>query len=198
MAMACIHRVKSEHKVKRDRPSDGEPRKLSGRLSVHDRHAVLSPLYLATSFDGAHSRTRREHRRRRLSTIVHTDRIFMYGWTMLCKWGHSVATLLVTNRTIRHTRRMSKLCELSCMPDETAPEARQDAQAPHNRTTSDGVARAAEPHHDSVPATGTGQGYAAKRHARLAAIPACSYGEAVRQLRVRYLMDLYINTTATL
>eukprot|EP00965_Chrysotila_dentata_P228373 6196561-Pleurochrysis_carterae.AAC.1 len=29
------------------------PHKLSGRPSVHDLHAVLSPLYLATSFDGA-------------------------------------------------------------------------------------------------------------------------------------------------
>eukprot|EP00965_Chrysotila_dentata_P254586 6211928-Pleurochrysis_carterae.AAC.3 len=39
-------------------------------------------------------------------------RTLMYGWTVLCKWGHPVVvTLPVTNGTIRHTRRMMKFCE---------------------------------------------------------------------------------------
>eukprot|EP00965_Chrysotila_dentata_P108298 3577042-Pleurochrysis_carterae.AAC.1 len=37
----------------------------------------------------------------------------MYGWTMLCKWGHPVATLPVTDGIIRHTRRMTEFCESS-------------------------------------------------------------------------------------
>eukprot|EP00965_Chrysotila_dentata_P228698 6196756-Pleurochrysis_carterae.AAC.3 len=33
----------------------------------------------------------------------------MCGWTMLCKLGHPVNTLPVTNGTIRHTRRMTEI-----------------------------------------------------------------------------------------
>eukprot|EP00965_Chrysotila_dentata_P108697 3591251-Pleurochrysis_carterae.AAC.1 len=39
------------------------PRKPSGRTSVHsDRPAALSPLYLVTDFDGAHTGTRRDYK----------------------------------------------------------------------------------------------------------------------------------------
>eukprot|EP00965_Chrysotila_dentata_P041201 1367171-Pleurochrysis_carterae.AAC.1 len=37
----------------------------------------------------------------------------MYGWTMPYKWGHSVATLPVTNGTVRHTRRMTELLRIN-------------------------------------------------------------------------------------
>jgi len=37
----------------------------------------------------------------------------MYGWTMSYKWGHPVATLPVTNGTIRHTHSMTEILRIS-------------------------------------------------------------------------------------
>eukprot|EP00965_Chrysotila_dentata_P262695 6214645-Pleurochrysis_carterae.AAC.2 len=37
----------------------------------------------------------------------------MYGWTMLCKWGHPVATLPVTNETICHIRKMTEILRIN-------------------------------------------------------------------------------------
>eukprot|EP00965_Chrysotila_dentata_P035836 1192347-Pleurochrysis_carterae.AAC.1 len=36
----------------------------------------------------------------------------MHGWTMLCKWGNPVATLPMTNGTIRHTRRKTEILRI--------------------------------------------------------------------------------------
>ena len=41
-----------------------------------------------------------------------SGRILMYGWTMSNKWGHPVATLPVTNGTIRHIRRMTEILRI--------------------------------------------------------------------------------------
>eukprot|EP00965_Chrysotila_dentata_P154886 5118284-Pleurochrysis_carterae.AAC.1 len=43
------------------------------------------------------------------SLHYHLGGILMYGWTMPWKWGNPVATLLVTNKTIRNTRRMTEV-----------------------------------------------------------------------------------------
>eukprot|EP00965_Chrysotila_dentata_P257649 6212955-Pleurochrysis_carterae.AAC.1 len=37
----------------------------------------------------------------------------MYGWTMSYNWGHPVATLPVTNGTIRHTRTMTEILRIT-------------------------------------------------------------------------------------
>eukprot|EP00965_Chrysotila_dentata_P052678 1747815-Pleurochrysis_carterae.AAC.6 len=36
----------------------------------------------------------------------------MCGWTMLCKWGHHVATFPVMNGTLRHTCRMTEIPQI--------------------------------------------------------------------------------------
>eukprot|EP00965_Chrysotila_dentata_P022446 743213-Pleurochrysis_carterae.AAC.1 len=36
----------------------------------------------------------------------------MNGWTMSYKWGHPVATLAVTNGTIRQTHRMTEILRI--------------------------------------------------------------------------------------
>eukprot|EP00965_Chrysotila_dentata_P052443 1739734-Pleurochrysis_carterae.AAC.1 len=37
----------------------------------------------------------------------------MYGWTIMCKWGHPVATLPVTNGIVRHNRRVTKILRIT-------------------------------------------------------------------------------------
>eukprot|EP00965_Chrysotila_dentata_P097116 3209934-Pleurochrysis_carterae.AAC.2 len=41
-----------------------------------------------------------------------SSRILMYGWTMSYKWGHPIATLAVTNGTIRQTHRMKEIMRI--------------------------------------------------------------------------------------
>eukprot|EP00965_Chrysotila_dentata_P200851 6180214-Pleurochrysis_carterae.AAC.2 len=40
-------------------------------------------------------------------------RILVNGWTMLCKWGHPVATYPVTNVDLHHTRRMTEILRIT-------------------------------------------------------------------------------------
>eukprot|EP00965_Chrysotila_dentata_P256593 6212591-Pleurochrysis_carterae.AAC.2 len=42
-----------------------------------------------------------------------SGRVLRHGWTMSYKWGHPVATLPVTNGTIRHTRRMPEILRIT-------------------------------------------------------------------------------------
>eukprot|EP00965_Chrysotila_dentata_P135123 4468058-Pleurochrysis_carterae.AAC.1 len=48
----------------------------------------------------------------------------MYGWTMLYKWGHPVATLQMTNGTIRHNRRMTEILQIIAPSPGTNPLCR--------------------------------------------------------------------------
>eukprot|EP00965_Chrysotila_dentata_P022306 737670-Pleurochrysis_carterae.AAC.2 len=45
-----------------------------------------------------------------------SGRLLMYGWVIPYKWGHPVATLRVTNGTIRHTRRMTEILRIIITP----------------------------------------------------------------------------------
>eukprot|EP00965_Chrysotila_dentata_P245418 6206546-Pleurochrysis_carterae.AAC.5 len=45
----------------------------------------------------------------------------------MCEWGHHVATLPVTNGTIRHTRRMTKILRIT-LPAE--PPAHSEMKRP--------------------------------------------------------------------
>eukprot|EP00965_Chrysotila_dentata_P124103 4101718-Pleurochrysis_carterae.AAC.1 len=54
------------------------------------------------------------------SLYYRSSRILIYGWTMSYKWGHPVATLPVTNVTIRHTRRMTEILRITWCPSRQA------------------------------------------------------------------------------
>eukprot|EP00965_Chrysotila_dentata_P084278 2783164-Pleurochrysis_carterae.AAC.3 len=47
------------------------------------------------------------------SLYYRSGRILMYGWTIPYKWGHPVATLPVTNKTIRHIRRITGILRIT-------------------------------------------------------------------------------------
>eukprot|EP00965_Chrysotila_dentata_P122337 4043955-Pleurochrysis_carterae.AAC.1 len=48
----------------------------------------------------------------------------MYGWTMLFKWGHPVATFPVMNRSIRHIRKMMVILRIITSSPGTNPICR--------------------------------------------------------------------------
>eukprot|EP00965_Chrysotila_dentata_P084325 2784717-Pleurochrysis_carterae.AAC.1 len=93
------------------------------RSDVSKSAATFNVLPVATimetmNFMGLRAIFRDSTGRSRLLASLHyrSSRILIIGWTMSYKWAHPVATLPVTNGTIRHSCRLTEICESSPFP----------------------------------------------------------------------------------